>query len=197
MGQRTDRTSRVIQIVMALASSREGLRSATLEKRFSAGRSTINRDLRFIRDELGLPVENVGSRGSPRHRIVPASLGVMPIDAAASAAFSVARACLAGLRGTSVEAAISELAESMPGKSAALGSLPFVDVHRVEAGTDPEIVAGIESALRLRHRIRLSYRKANQDVLSTQEVDPLRIRVSGNDVYLLAYIPRPQSHANL
>ncbi len=165
--------------------------ASVLAEDLEVTRRTVMRDIAFMRDQLGAPIEFV--RAENGYRL---SRGDWPFKLEAvltegeMVALYVAERCLAAEPGAPFAAelrrAIEKLAERLPDRvtvdASAVGAVP-----RGVRPADAAIFARLLAAVRERRRLRLVYRAAYNGRRSERTVDPLQVARVGGDWYCLCY----------
>jgi predicted DNA-binding transcriptional regulator YafY len=184
---------RMLRIHQALASG--GFPNATtLARDIEVATKTIHRDIEFMRDRLGLPIEfNPGKNGYAYTEEVGAFPNLQ-ITEGELFALVVAEKALQQYRGTNFEkpllSAIKKMEQSLPDTI----SLNLADIGqtisfrtRAEPILNLEIFDLLARAVAHRQQIELVYRKPGQGQPEKRLVDPYHLANINGEWYLFAY----------
>jgi predicted DNA-binding transcriptional regulator YafY len=167
-------------LVEALSRRRLGATIPQLVEEIETSRATIYRDLETLR-EAGVPIETETINGEARYRLVAHDLPALRPTASQLAAIGLARRALGPLEGSSV---LEELDALLAGKRKV--GKTAIDTPRARRFA-PNVVRDLEKALDQARRLRIRYRGIRDAEAKWRTVDPLVLRLSGHDLYLLAY----------
>lgn len=167
---------------------------SSLAKELEVSSKTIQRDLEYIRDQLGIPLEYDASRhGYTYTEPVSAFPTITTTDGEVLALF-VAQKALAQYKGTPFEKPLANAFEKL---SSVLADEITVDLnelaealsfrHTGEAITDLEIFGKVTEALRQTRVLRFSYRKLNARGSEAREVEPYHLASIDGQWYLFAH----------
>jgi proteasome accessory factor B len=168
--------------------------ASTLAREIEVATKTIHRDIEFMRDRLGLPVEfNPGKNGYHYTEEVSAFPNIQ-ITEGELFALIVAEKALQQYRGTSFEkpilSAIRKMEQSLPDTI----SLNLADIEqtisfrtRAEPILNLEIFDTLARAAAHRQQIELAYRKPGQQQPEKRLVDPYHLANINGEWYLFAY----------
>lgn len=155
---------------------------------------SIHRDIEFMRDRLGLPVEYHPARFGYHYTGVVTSFPTMKISEGELFALIIAEKALQQYRGTNFEkpllGAIKKIEQSLPDTI----SLNLADIEqtisfrtRAEPILDLTIFDALAKAAAQRQRIELMYRKPGQQKPESRLVDPYHLANINGEWYLFAY----------
>lgn len=173
-----ERLSRQIRLLTLLSSNPRGLSSRRLATQLGCGRATVDRDLKLLREQVGVRIEPIRVNGEVWHRLdgVSLRLSVTPIQLAALA---LARDALAPLAGTAVVRELDALVPAPPGPST---------VRFGPAAARPAAVSVIDAAIAEGQRIRVHTRVASRGgELRSYVLEPITLRVVAGVTYLDAW----------
>jgi proteasome accessory factor B len=174
---------RQLRLLRVLGEHRGGLSSQKLAERLKVSRPTVDRDLKALRDHVGIAIARKRVTGEVRHVLegAPLALAATPTE---RAALQLAYHALASLTGTSARGALGALSEQLANEAT-----PHVRVrppHREPIA--PNVLASLERAMQTGRRVRVRARVAKHGGRpTTYHLDPLAIRSSGLDPYLDAW----------
>jgi predicted DNA-binding transcriptional regulator YafY len=184
---------RMLRIHQALLSGKSP-NASTLAREIEVATKTIHRDIEFMRDRLGLPIEfNPAKNGYAYTEEVSAFPNVQ-ITEGELFALVVAEKALQQYRGTSFEkpllSAIKKMEQSLPDTI----SLNLADIQqtisfrtRAEPILNLEIFDALAKAAARRQQIELAYRKPGQPQPEKRLVDPYHLANINGEWYLFAY----------
>ena len=184
---------RMLRIHQALQSGKFP-NASTLAREIEVATKTIHRDIEFMRDRLGLPVEfNPGKNGYHYTEEVSAFPNIQ-ITEGELFALIVAEKALQQYRGTSFEkpilSAIRKMEQSLPDTI----SLNLADIGqtisfrtRAEPILNLDIFDTLARAAAHRQQIELAYRKPGQPQPEKRLVDPYHLANINGEWYLFAY----------
>jgi proteasome accessory factor B len=177
-----------------LLSSGKYPNASTLAHEIEVVAKTIYRDIEFMRDRLGLPIEfNSGRKGFYYSSEVSA-FPTMQITEGELFALIVAEKALQQYRGTSFEkpllSAIKKMEQALPDTI----SLNLADIEqsisfrtRAEQILDLEVFDVLARAAARRDQIELDYRKPGAKISESRIVDPYHLANINGEWYLFAY----------
>jgi predicted DNA-binding transcriptional regulator YafY len=155
---------------------------------------SIHRDLEFMRDRLGLPIEYDGSRRGYAYTEEVSGFPTLQITEGELFALLVAERALQQYRGTNFErplaSAFRKLAASLPDTvsinladwegtiSFRTSAEPILDLRRFDQ---------LAKATAQRRQVRLEYRKAGQRAVESRVVDPYHLANINGEWFLFAY----------
>ncbi len=184
---------RMLRIHQALQSGKFP-NASTLAREIEVATKTIHRDIEFMRDRLGLPIEfNPGKNGYAYTEEVSAFPNIQ-ITEGELFALIVAEKALQQYRGTSFEkpllSAIKKMEQSLPDTI----SLNLADAEqtisfrtRAEPILNLETLDALAKAAAHRRQIELAYRKPGQPQPEKRLVDPYHLANINGEWYLFAY----------
>ena len=184
---------RMMRIHQALLSGKFP-NASTLAGEIEVATKTIHRDIEFMRDRLGLPVEYDGARFGYHYTEEVSAFPNIQITEGELLALIVAEKALQQYRGTNFEkpllSAIRKMEQSLPDTI----SLNLADVEhtisfrtRAEPILNLEILDALAKAAARRQQIELAYRKPGQPQPEKRLVDPYHLANINGEWYLFAY----------
>ncbi len=155
---------------------------------------TVHRDIAFMRDRLGLPIEHDPSRNGYRYTEEVDSFPSLQISEGELFALMVAEKALQQYRGTPFEhrlvAALEKLEKSLPDAI----SLNLADwEHAISFRTTAEpivhapVLETLASAIQQRRQLRLVYRKPGARTVESRIIDPYHLANVNGDWYLFGF----------
>jgi proteasome accessory factor B len=168
--------------------------ASTLAREIEVVTKTIHRDIEFMRDRLGLPIEYDSARVGYFYAEDVSAFPTMQITEGEIFALVVAEKALQQYRGTSFEkpllSAIKKMEQALPDTI----SLNLADIEqtisfrtRVEQILDLKIFDALAKAAARRGQIELAYRKPGQTKPESRVVDPYHLANINGEWYLFAY----------
>jgi proteasome accessory factor B len=168
--------------------------ASTLAREIEVATKTIHRDIEFMRDRLGLPVEYDSARFGYHYTEEISAFPNIQITEGELFALIVAEKALQQYRGTSFEkpllSAIRKMEQSLPDTI----SLNLADVEqtisfstRAEPILNLETLDALAKAAAHRRQIELAYRKPGQPQPEKRIVDPYHLANINGEWYLFAY----------
>lgn len=168
--------------------------ASTLAREIEVATKTIHRDIEFMRDRLGLPVEFNPVKNGYHYTEEVSAFPNIQITEGELFALIVAEKALQQYRGTNFEkpllSAIRKMEQSLPDTI----SLNLADVQqtisfrtRAEPILNLEIFDALAKAAANRQQIELTYRKAGQKQAEVRLVDPYHLANINGEWYLFAY----------
>ena len=184
---------RMLRIHQALSSGKYP-NASTLAREIEVATKTIHRDIEFMRDRLGLPLEYDGARFGYHYTEEVSAFPNIQITEGELFALIVAEKALQQYRGTNFEkpllSAIKKMEQSLPDTI----SLNLADVEqtisfrtRAEPILNLEIFDALAKAAARRQQIELAYRKPGQPRTEQRVVDPYHLANINGEWYLFAY----------
>jgi proteasome accessory factor B len=184
---------RMLRIHQALQSGKFP-NASTLAREIEVATKTIHRDIEFMRDRLGLPVEYDSARIGYHYTEEVSAFPNIQITEGELFALIVAEKALQQYRGTSFEkpilSAIRKMEQSLPDTI----SLNLADIEqtisfrtRAEPILNLEIFDTLARAAAHRQQIELAYRKPGQQQPEKRLVDPYHLANINGEWYLFAY----------
>lgn len=174
---------RQLRLLRVLGEHRGGLSSQKLAERLKVSRPTVDRDLKALRDHVGIAIARKRVTGEVRHVLegAPLALAATPTE---RAALQLAYHALASLTGTTARGALGALSEELA--TEAKQHVRVRPPHREPIA--PNVLASLERAMQAGRRVRVRARVAKHGGRpTTYHLDPLAIRSSGLDPYLDAW----------
>ena len=168
--------------------------AAGLGRELEVSAKSIQRDVQFMRERLGLPIEYDSSRFGFYYSQEVNAFPTIQITEGEVVALLVAEKALQQYRGTSFEkpllSAIKKMEQSLPDTI----SLNLADVEqaisfrtRAEQNLNLEIFDALAKATSHRRQIEMSYRKAGRRETERRVVDPYHLANINGEWYLFAY----------
>jgi len=184
---------RMLRIHQALQSG-QFPNASTLAREIEVATKTIHRDIEFMRDRLGLPVEYDSARFGYHYTEEVSAFPNIQITEGELFALIVAEKALQQYRGTNFEkpllSAIKKMEQALPDTI----SLNLADVEhtisfrtRAEPILNLEIFDALAKAAARRQQIELAYRKPGQQQPEKRLVDPYHLANINGEWYLFAY----------
>ena len=183
----------MLRIHQALQSGRFP-NASTLAREIEVATKTIHRDIEFMRDRLGLPIEFNPSQNGYAYTEEVNAFPNLQITEGELFALIVAEKALQQYRGTSFEkpllSAIKKMQQALPDTI----SLNLADIQqtisfrtRAEPNLNLEIFDALAKAAARRQQIELVYRKPGQAQPEQRLVDPYHLANINGEWYLFAY----------
>ncbi len=184
---------RMLQIHQAIQSGRYP-NATTLAARLEVSRKSIIRDLEFMRDRLGLPIEYDARRWGYFYTEDVAGFPSLQITEGELFALLVAEKAIQQYRGTTFERPLVSALKKM-----SAGLPDTVSVHWAEwdqaisfrTSAEPllnlEIFNRLAGALARRERLRIAYRKPGARRAETRVIDPWHLANINGEWYLFAH----------
>lgn len=168
--------------------------ASTLARELEVSSKSIHRDLEFMRDRLGLPVEFCPGRNGYAYTEEVGSFPTLQITEGELFALLVAEKALEQYRGTNFEkpllSALRKLAQALPDTI----SLHWADWDQTisfrtsaEPVLDLTVFDALAQATARRHQLRLVYRKPGASRPETRLVDPYHLANINGEWFLFAY----------
>jgi predicted DNA-binding transcriptional regulator YafY len=169
----------------------------TLARRLEVHPRTIQRDLEFLRDRLGAPLEFDPVRNGYRYTQPDYRLPFVRLPEGELVALFLAGRVLSQYSGTPFEADLrrayerltallpGELTVDLGGAAAALAVVPAA-----LADQDAEVFRTLTRAAAGGERLEIDYDTAGRGARSVRRVDPYQVALVGGDWYLIAYCHR-------
>jgi predicted DNA-binding transcriptional regulator YafY len=168
--------------------------ASTLAREIEVASKTIHRDIEFMRDRLGLPVEFHSGRNGYHYTEEVAAFPTMQITEGELFALIIAEKALQQYRGTSFEkpllSAIRKMEQALPDTI----SLNLADLGqtisfrtRAEPVLNLQIFDALAKAAAHREQLELVYRKPGQGQPEQRLVDPYHLANINGEWFLFAY----------
>jgi predicted DNA-binding transcriptional regulator YafY len=184
---------RMLQLHQAIQSGR--FPTATqLARELEVSRKTVYRDLEFMRDRLGLPLEFDPHRGGFHYTEEVSAFPTLQITEGELLALVVAEKALQQYRGSSFEkplmSALKKMAQALPESislnlSEAQESISFRT--RAEPILGLDVLDTLAKATAARQQLRLRYRKPGQSQTESRLLDPYHLANINGEWFLFAY----------
>ncbi|HTY87269.1 MAG TPA: WYL domain-containing protein [Candidatus Acidoferrum sp.] len=168
--------------------------ASSLARDIEVATKTIHRDIEFMRDRLGLPIEYNSAKNGYAYTEEVSAFPNLQITEGELFALIVAEKALQQYRGTNFEkpllSAIKKMEQSLPDTI----SLNLAEVEqtisfrtRAEPILNLEIFDALAKAAARRQQIELTYRKPGQPEPEKRVVDPYHLANINGEWYLFAY----------
>jgi predicted DNA-binding transcriptional regulator YafY len=168
--------------------------ASTLARDLEVSTKSIHRDIEFMRDRLGLPLEYDGARFGYRYTEEVSAFPTVQITEGELFALIMAEKALQQYRGTNFEkpllSAIRKMEQSLPDTI----SLNLADVEqtisfrtRAEPILNLDIFDALAKATAHRRQIELAYRKPGRRETEPRIVDPYHLANINGEWYLFAF----------
>jgi proteasome accessory factor B len=168
--------------------------ASTLARKIEVATKTIHRDIEFMRDRLGLPLEYDSRRNGYFYAEEVSAFPTMQITEGELFALVVAEKALQQYRGTSFEkpllSAIKKMEQALPDTiSVNLAGIEQTISFRTRAEPvlDLEIFDVLAKAAARRKQLELIYRKPGQPKGESRVVDPYHLANINGEWFLFAY----------
>lgn len=168
--------------------------AVTLARSLEVSRKTVQRDVDFMRDRLGLPIEYNPSRRGYYYTEAVSHFPTFTVTEGELFALLVARKALEAYQGTPfqdpLEQAFLKLAEGL--KDHVSFSMEALDapVSFKPIGismTDEELFRELSCAVMRQEEVRFDYRKLNSDLVEKRHVQPYHLVHIDNQWYVITY----------
>jgi predicted DNA-binding transcriptional regulator YafY len=184
---------RMMQIHSAIQ-SRAYPNATTLAATFEVSTKSIHRDLEFMRDRLGLPIEYDGGRFGYHYTGEVRAFPTMQISEGELFALLVAEKSLQQYRGTAFEkplvSAFSKIASSLP-ETISLNLANWDTTISFKTSAEPllnlEIFDTLARAISRREQLEIAYRKPGVTAAEARVVDPYHLANINGEWYLFAF----------
>ncbi|HEV2438159.1 MAG TPA: WYL domain-containing protein [Verrucomicrobiae bacterium] len=184
---------RMLRIHQAVSSGRFP-NASTLAREIEVATKTIHRDIEFMRDRLGLPIEFNPRQNGYDYTEEVSAFPTMQITEGELFALVVAEKALQQYRGTSFEkpllSAIKKMEQALPDTI----SLNLADIEqtisfrtRAEPVLDLEIFEVLARAVSRHQQLELAYRKPGQRKPEKRIIDPYHLANINGEWFLFAY----------
>ena len=184
---------RMLRIHQAVSSGKFP-NASTLAREIEVATKTIHRDIEFMRDRLGLPIEFDPRRNGYHYTEEVSAFPNIQITEGELFALVVAEKALQQYRGTNFEkpllSAIRKMEQSLPDTI----SLNLADIEqtisfrtRAEPILNLEIFDALAKAVSQRKQLELAYRKPGQRQTEKRLVDPYHLANINGEWFLFAY----------
>lgn len=184
---------RMLRIHQAVSSG-QFPNASSLAHKIEVATKTIHRDIEFMRDRLGLPIEYDGHRNGYFYTEEVSAFPTLQITEGELFALVVAEKALQQYRGTSFEkpllSAIRKMEQALPDTI----SLNLADIEqtisfrtRAEPILDLGIFDSLAKAVAQRKQLELAYRKPGQPKTEPRLVDPYHLANINGEWFLFAY----------
>jgi predicted DNA-binding transcriptional regulator YafY len=184
---------RMLRIHQALQSGRHP-NAAQLAVELEVTSKTVHRDLEFMRDRLGLPLEFVHARNGYHYTEPVEAFPTLQITEGELFALIVAEKALQQYRGTSFEkpllSAIRKMEQSLPDTiSVSLNDVEQTISFRMRAEPilNLEVFDALARATAQRQQVRFSYRKPGRREAESRLVDPYHLANINGEWFLFGF----------
>jgi len=185
--QRGKSLVRMWALVDALRTTRRGLTVGQLIERTGGSRASIYRDLEVLRS-VGVPIDKVPISGEMRYLLAHSGGTQQTLNPLQFAALLSSRNALRSLEGTRLVRELDALIKSAQGT-------PRMSLHvhvPLSNALAPDRISDIDRALDQGKCLRIRYRSGRDVAPSYRNVEPVELRVSADQPYLVAYEPVSQ-----
>ncbi len=168
--------------------------ATTLARDMEVTTKTIQRDLEFMRDRMGLPVEYVPIKNGYMYTEKVDAFPTLQITEGELFAMLVAEKALQQYRGTPFEkrlvGAFRKLSESLP-ETVSVNLADWEQTISFRTTAEPmvhlPILDAVAQAMQRRRQLKLTYRKPGSPKADERIVDPYHLANVNGDWYLFAY----------
>ncbi|MDB6068530.1 MAG: Helix-turn-helix, type 11 domain protein [Pedosphaera sp.] len=165
-----------------------------LAREMEVSTKSIHRDLEFMRDRMGLPLEYAGKQFGYRYTESVSAFPNLQITEGELFALVVAEKALQQYRGTNFEkplmSAFKKMSASLP-DTISLNMADWEQTISFQTRAEPilnlEIFGALGKATAQRQQLELSYRKAGQRQVETRLVDPYHLANINGEWFLYAF----------
>jgi proteasome accessory factor B len=195
--QRTGQTRRPLARIHVIHGELEAERypnCSTLADQLEVSTKTIQRDLDFMRDEFGMPLEFVPEKNGYRYTTRVEAFPPVQIGMEELMALFVARKVLAPMAGSAVEAALRRGFTRLSEQAAGQVKISWSDLDRSfsihESGvmaTDLTLIEVLSTALVKRRKMFFRYTNAKNNRTKARTVRPLHLAQVKGGWYLFAW----------
>jgi predicted DNA-binding transcriptional regulator YafY len=176
--------ARRFRLVVELYRAPRGIGAVRLAEKLGVSRPTVDRDLTFLRREVGLPVEKVRRTGEIWHQLRDLPLANVTATPLQVAALRLARRTLDALAGTALVRELDQTLELLPEEA----EPTRIDLAGAPPPSRSEVVRTLDAAIADRRRVDLRYRVASRGGAVEQYlIDPVSMRWADGDLYLLGF----------
>lgn len=177
--------ARQFRLVIQLHRHPRGVSSEKLAASLHSSRATIDRDLKALRDKVGLKITRSRRGGEVWHQLNDLPLAFVSATPLQLAALRMAREALAELDGTQLLRELDDVLALLP--SQPRRHLGF-EVGERRPGSQAHIVRIIDQAIAAERQVQINTRVASRGgQLETYDVDPLTLRFVDDTLYLYAW----------
>ena len=184
---------RMLRIHQAIQSGRYP-NATTLASDLEVSTKTVNRDLDFMRDRFGLPLEYDGTRFGYHYTQPVSSFPTLQISEGELFALLVAEKAMQQYRGTHFErpllSAFRKMAESLP-DTVSLHLADWEQTISFRTTAEPilnlEIFDALAKAVTQRQQLEIDYRKPGQKTVEQRVVDPYHLANINGEWFLFAF----------
>ena len=184
---------RMLRIHQAIQSGRYP-NASTLGRDLEVSTKTVNRDLDFMRDRFGLPLEYDGARFGYHYTQPVSSFPTLQISEGELFALLVAEKAMQQYRGTHFErpllSAFRKMAESLP-DTVSLHLADWEQTISFRTTAEPilnlEIFDALAKAVTQRQQLEIDYRKPGQKTVEQRVVDPYHLANINGEWFLFAF----------
>lgn len=177
------RLRRLERLMRVLASKRDGATIAQIIKGTACSRATVYRDLELLRDSgHTLHVNTVN--GEARYTAAKSELATQTMSPRERSSLMLARRSLAGVEGTWIARELDALLQS---GRAVEASTSAVEMRLGLVSYDPKILETLHEAAAQQRMLRIRYRGAGDAAAHDRTIHPVRILVTDQQPYLIAW----------
>jgi predicted DNA-binding transcriptional regulator YafY len=164
----------------------------TLAAELEVTPKTIMRDITFMRDELGLPIEYVPDEHCFRYSADVGSFPVFEVGAEELAGLFLARRALDSVKGTQLEKTMAEVFAKLTKTMAGQVKFAWADLDRAfsrkplgKARTDLKLFGRLAEAVLKRREVQFSYRKLGAGRSALRRLQPYHLGEIDNCWYVI------------
>lgn len=178
--------------------------AASLARELETSERTIKRDLEFMRDRLGAPIEWAGGAHSYRYSRACDILPLLRLEADEALALMLAGRTFSAWRGSPLGRALTAALGKIAGVVGGAISLPATEVSDLvfqpdegpEADTETRFFAPALEAIRRRRELCIRYRKPGARTDETRAIHPLHLAYLDHRWVLVAHDPAKNAPRN-
>ncbi len=164
--------------------------ASTLARLLEVDRRTVQRDIEFLRDRLGGPLEFDARRNGYRYADPDYRLSFLDLDESELIALFLAEGVLRQYRGTPYAADLASACRKIAAGTAGTAA-GEAEAHsfRLTAPSplDPGVYEALLAAIRSRSRLAIRYYSASRDEEADRRIDPYHVATIDGSPYLIAH----------
>ncbi len=167
--------------------------ASTLALELEVSPRTVRRDIIYMRDQLGAPLEYDPVHNGYRYTEPAFRLSYFPVAEGELVAVMLAQRVLRQYRGTPFEHNLRQAFDKLAGQlpDAVIVRLDVIAdclavLPSVETDYDPAMFAALARSVVERRRIEVVYHSAGRDADTTRTIDPYNLMLRGDDWYVVA-----------
>ena len=187
------RTSRILEIDEIIRTDSYP-NATTLSKRFEVSKSTIQRDMDFLRDRYNAPLKYDEVKHGFYYTDKSFFVKNVLLTEGELFAISIMQPLLEQYRNTplaeSLETVFAKITEFLPDSLSISSKISNENISYVSdhySMIDEKVFAAIFASIRDRHTINFAYKSADKTEYSNREADPLHVIAHEGDWYVLAF----------